>query len=99
LSAKAISSGAFEGFLGTTVFGINGVVFFYAGSSVVNFVWRSIDVLMDEGLLYHLVVLLGIYVVMYLLRYLLIFFFNLFFAAIGGGLPRCGIPRPGGCCD
>ncbi len=81
------------GFFHTITHGVNGLVFFYAGASSVNFVWRSIDVLATKGLVYNVAVLLGIYVSAFVARYVCIAFFNVFFSLTGHGLPRCG----GGC--
>lgn len=77
-----------SGFMSTVTHGINGLVFFYAGASCVNFVWRSIDVLASKGLLYNVGLLLAIYVSMFVARYLCIWFFNIFFTLAGAALPR-----------
>lgn len=88
ISNKAQSTGAMSGFMSTVTHGINGLVFFYAGASCVNFIWRSIDVLATKGLLYNIGLLLAIYVSMFVARYLCIWFFNIFFTLAGAALPR-----------
>ena len=44
MSAKVVESGAFDVFWDTISFALNGLIFFYAGASSVNFFWRSAEV-------------------------------------------------------
>ncbi len=44
MSAKVVESGAFDNFWDALSFTLNGIVFFYAGASSVNFFWRTSDV-------------------------------------------------------
>ncbi len=41
MSAKVVESGSFDVFWDTLNFALNGIVFFYAGASSVNFFWRT----------------------------------------------------------
>lgn len=87
ISTKALDGGAFSGFMESLSFGINGIVFFYAGSSAVNFMIRSIDVLMDHGLWWNVALMVFIYIAMFVGRFLCIAFYNMFFALVGEALP------------
>ena len=44
MSAKVVETGVFDTFWDTVGFAMNGVVFFFAGASSVNFFWRSSEV-------------------------------------------------------
>lgn len=41
MSARVVETGIFDNFWDTVGFGVNGLVFFFAGASSVNFFWRS----------------------------------------------------------
>ncbi len=44
MSPRVVESGAFEIFWDTVVFAFNGLIFFFAGASSINFFWRSATV-------------------------------------------------------
>lgn len=44
MSPRVVESGAFEIFWDTVVFAFNGLIFFFAGASSINFFWRSANV-------------------------------------------------------
>ena len=45
MSPRVVESGAFEIFWDTVVFAFNGLIFFFAGASSINFFWRSSTVI------------------------------------------------------
>ncbi|EIE21844.1 hypothetical protein COCSUDRAFT_56295 [Coccomyxa subellipsoidea C-169] len=50
MSPRVVESGAFEIFWDTVVFAFNGLIFFFAGASSINFFWRSsTELFEDEG--------------------------------------------------
>ncbi|KAK9840543.1 hypothetical protein WJX81_000451 [Elliptochloris bilobata] len=58
MSAHIVESGTFDVFWDTISFAVNGIVFFYAGCSSVNFFWRSSqEIYEDEGTLHALATL------------------------------------------
>lgn len=59
MSPRVVESGAFEIFWDTVVFAFNGLIFFFAGASSINFFWRSSQVShMDLGSCQSLVAML-----------------------------------------
>ncbi|PRW44236.1 Sodium hydrogen exchanger 7 [Chlorella sorokiniana] len=76
---------------GTLSFALNGMVFFFAGASAVNFMIRAVEGLGDYGFAFALFP--AIYIALFLIRGLCILLFNPVFALLGSQpLPLRAVP-------
>ncbi|KAK9788845.1 hypothetical protein WJX73_003600 [Symbiochloris irregularis] len=95
MSAKIVETGIFDSFWDTVGFSINGVVFFFAGASSVNFFWRSSAELLlqepDRALIYSFWRLPFLWVVMFAVRGACILALNPLFSLAGTGFSTAEI--------